>query len=326
MASISIPGAIIGAGALSAGAGVYSANQAANAQKNAAANATAAQLQMFNQTQANLNPFIQAGAGAIPYTNALLGIAPPSAPAGGATPTPTPGMLAAQAAGPHSHGLGTANLVWGIHDPFGKGASPIQDIAAALQQGRTITDAQWAQAGYGPGGSMPGQPAPQAQQAAPNPAAGWNPLQALQNIPGYQFIRDQGLKSTQNSYAAQGLGSSGAAMRGAADYSENLANSYYQNFFNNLMAQQQLGANAAAGLGGYATQTGANIGANLIGAGNAQGASAIAQGNAIGGFGNSLVSAALYNRFYPNTAAGAAGTAGGLGTITNDLGQSVWGV
>lgn len=61
--------------------------------------------------------------------------------------------------------------------------------------------------------------------------------QALESTPGYQFVRDQGLKSVQNSFAAKGLGNSGAAMRGAADYTTGLANSTYeqrvQDYLNN---------------------------------------------------------------------------------------------
>lgn len=208
---IGLSTAIIGAGALAAGATIYGSSQAASAQTHAANSATNAQLDMFNRTQQNLNPFIQSGQGAIGQTQALLGQGP----------------------------QGSAGI-----------------------------------------------------------------MNTLQNLPGYQFIKSQGLQGVQNGFAAQGLGSSGAALRGAADYSENLANSYYQNFFGNLMSQQQLGANAAAGLGGYATQTGGNIGANLIGAGNAQGAASIAQGNAIGGIGNSVASAALYNQFAPGGGGG----------------------
>lgn len=51
---------------------------------------------------------------------------------------------------------------------------------------------------------------------------------ALEATPGYQFTRDQGQKAVQNSYAAKGLGSSGAAMRGAADYATGLAGQTYE--------------------------------------------------------------------------------------------------
>lgn len=128
---------------------------------------------------------------------------------------------------------------------------------------------------------------------------------ALEKTPGYQFNLSQGLKSAQNSAAARGLGSSGAALKGAANFATGLADSTYQNQFNNattnalnvynsqvagqtnaynrLMGVSQLGENAAAQTGAYGTQTGANIGNqavqtagnignNLIQGGNAQAA------------------------------------------------------
>ncbi len=71
-------------------------------------------------------------------------------------------------------------------------------------------------------------------------------VQAMQNMPGYQFQLQQGLEAAQNGFAAKGLGSSGAAMKGAAQYATGLANSNYQNFFNNNRSAAQLGANAAS--------------------------------------------------------------------------------
>ncbi len=71
-------------------------------------------------------------------------------------------------------------------------------------------------------------------------------VQAMQNMPGYQFQLQQGLEAAQNGFAAKGLGSSGAAMKGAAQYASGLADSNYQNFFNNNLSATQLGANAAS--------------------------------------------------------------------------------
>jgi len=102
----------------------------------------------------------------------------------------------------------------------------------------------------------------------------------LEATPGYQFTRDQGLKSVQNAAAARGLGVSGAALKGAATYATGLADKTYLDQFN--VAQQrfqnQVNLNTAqqgnltnqfnrlsgvANLGeGAAAQTGA-IGASL---------------------------------------------------------------
>src|SRR5665213_2192780 len=61
----------------------------------------------------------------------------------------------------------------------------------------------------------------------------------LQQTPGYQFNLTQGLKATQNSAAARGLGVSGAAMKGAASYASGLANSTYGTYVNQLLSQEQ---------------------------------------------------------------------------------------
>jgi hypothetical protein len=131
----------------------------------------------------------------------------------------------------------------------------------------------------------------------------------LEQTPGYQFNLSQGLKSVQNSAAARGLGVSGAAMKGAAGYATGLADQTYQNQFNNavtnqtnaynrLMGVSTLGQSAAAQTGAMGTQTAANIGNNIIGAGNATAGSYMAMGNAFGGLANSMGQAYMMNRMY----------------------------
>jgi hypothetical protein len=61
----------------------------------------------------------------------------------------------------------------------------------------------------------------------------------LEQTPGYQFTRDQGLKSVQSAAAARGLGVSGAALNGAATYATGLADKTYLDQFN--VAQQRFG-------------------------------------------------------------------------------------
>lgn len=128
---------------------------------------------------------------------------------------------------------------------------------------------------------------------------------SLEATPGYKFTLGQGLKSVLNSNIARGLGSSGAALKGAADYATGLSDSTYNTRFEQELSDRNLkigtlqnltttGANAAAGLGTNATQTGANIGSNQIGAGNAQAAADISTGQAIGGIGDSLLQAITY--------------------------------
>lgn len=116
----------------------------------------------------------------------------------------------------------------------------------------------------------------------------------LEQTPGYQFNLSQGLKAVQSSAAARGLGSSGAAIRDAAEYANGLAASTYQQQFNNAMANKQMayntlggvagmGENAAAGVGNAGMQTATNMGNNLMGAANGQAAATIAGANGING-------------------------------------------
>lgn len=78
--------------------------------------------------------------------------------------------------------------------------------------------------------------------------APFQPTQAqLAATPGYQFVLNQGLQGVQNSYAAQGLGSSGAALKGAANYAEGLAGTTYQQQFQNYLNQNQQIANLISG-------------------------------------------------------------------------------
>lgn len=86
--------------------------------------------------------------------------------------------------------------------------------------------------------SVPGQltgPSAPGQIAAPDAPAQMTQAQ-LEATPGYQFNLSQGLAATQNSAAARGLGVSGAALKGAATFATGLADSTYQQQFNNQLA------------------------------------------------------------------------------------------
>lgn len=141
--------------------------------------------------------------------------------------------------------------------------------------------------------------------ALPTVAQPFNMTQdQLEQTPGYQFTLGQGLKSVQNSAAARGLGSSGAALKGAANYATGLADNTYQNQFNNywtnalnkynmqlgnynaLSNQVGIGENAAAGLGNTGSQVAQTVGSNIVGAGNAAAAGQVGVANALGGAAN----------------------------------------
>jgi hypothetical protein len=128
----------------------------------------------------------------------------------------------------------------------------------------------------------------------------------LIQTPGYQFNLSQGLRAMQNSSAARGLGVSGAALQGAGTYATGLADSTYQNQFNNqntiyndylqqanlkqnqlntiynqIGAPVTLGENAAAMAGNSGTTGAANIGNALTNAGIAQSAGTTGSANAL---------------------------------------------
>jgi hypothetical protein len=82
----------------------------------------------------------------------------------------------------------------------------------------------------------------------------------LAQTPGYQFTLNQGLQATQNGYAAQGLGGSGAAQKGAANYAEGLASTTYQQQFSNYLQQNQQDYNMLSGLVSQGETAAAGVG------------------------------------------------------------------
>lgn len=320
MPSISVPTALAvasAAGGVASGvSGIMASGAAKSAAKTQAGAATSAvQLQqhMFDTIQNNLNPFVQVGQSAIPTLQGLLGVgggggagttgapaagapagAPPGAPSG-----PTPGMIAAQAAGPHSKNpltSGIGGVLTGLGGPLGigrKNASPLQDISAAMSKGIPIKDSDWAKAGFGPGGADRNAPAGGGGGAAAGPAAGGggNPLGAtpfdpqsfLEKTPGYQFTKNQGLQATQNSYASHGLSESGAALKGAANYSEGLASTTYEARLGDYFKLLEGGQSAATGLGGFATNAGLNMGNTAMSGAAATAAGTVGSTNALTG-------------------------------------------
>jgi hypothetical protein len=127
----------------------------------------------------------------------------------------------------------------------------------------------------------------------PSLTANFNPTQAmLASTPGYQFDLSQGLESAQNGFAARGLASSGAAMKGAANYATGLANNTLQtqqqifaanqtNAYNKLMGGAQLGESAASQTGNTGTAQTAQATQALMGGANASAAGTIGSANAL---------------------------------------------
>jgi hypothetical protein len=161
----------------------------------------------------------------------------------------------------------------------------------------------------------------------------------LEATPGYQFNLDQGIRGVNLSGVGSGL--SGAQAKAAARYATGLADSTYQNQFNNANTNKQNAFNfllnsATPGIGAAGTYAGAatsagsaalgntqavgnTLSGNTIGAGNAEAAADIATGknigNAISGVAGSYASAPSNNPFGNYGLYGAVGNptkAGGL--------------
>jgi hypothetical protein len=150
----------------------------------------------------------------------------------------------------------------------------------------------------------------------------------LENTPGYQFNLTQGEKAVTNSTAARGLGTSGAALKGAATYATGLADSTYQNQFNNANTNQTNAftrlsslvntgetAAAAGGAAGTAAANTATTAAGQIGsaqtqAGTAAAAGANATGGAIASTANGIGGYTAYKGLYGTTPGGTVANGG----------------
>lgn len=125
-------------------------------------------------------------------------------------------------------------------------------------------------------------------------------LEKFQADPGYQFRLREGLRALDQSAAARGGLLSGNQLRGLTRFGQELGSQEYTNAFNRYQAQHAarlnplqsltgMGQTAANTIGGYAGQFGQNIGANLIGAGNARASGYVGMANALtGGLGQYL--------------------------------------
>jgi hypothetical protein len=94
----------------------------------------------------------------------------------------------------------------------------------------------------------------------------------LQQTPGYQFTKDQGLQATTNAATASGMGLSGNTLEALDKFSSGLADQTYQTAVGNAQGAVGIGQAAAAGQA-------ANIGTNAANNSNAL----LAQGNTLAG-------------------------------------------
>lgn len=202
-------------------------------------------------------------------------------------------------------------------------ANAQQQATAAEQQ--MFEEAQKTEAPYVQGGTQALSEI-QGEQSGAIPVPGQTgPLGAvpsltdMSQLPGYSFTLKQGLNATQNAAAAQGLGVSGVALKGASSYAEGLANTYYNNYLSNYWANQNnrynqlynlvnTGQAAAGQTATAATTTGGQIGNTITntaaGQAAAQQSAANLQAGGILGAGTGINNALLANALLGQTQGG----------------------
>lgn len=103
----------------------------------------------------------------------------------------------------------------------------------------------------------------------------------LAKTPGYQFMLEQGLQGVQNSYAAKGLASSGAALKGASEYTTGLAGTHFQELFGNFLDTARLGEGAGAAVAGMGAQSQQQINDLITGGATARASGVVGSTNAM---------------------------------------------
>lgn len=117
----------------------------------------------------------------------------------------------------------------------------------------------------------------------------------LEMMPGYRFVRDQGLKGVTNQATTRGLG--GNAMREGANFAENFAlNNSWGPIVNALQNLVGTGANSGGNLATAATTTGSGIAGTIASGANAVGGAANSASNVAGQY-------AMFNKLFGNGSA-----------------------
>lgn len=243
--------AIIG-GALGLGGAILGGNSQNKAAQKAADTSLAVAQQnnalareIYGQNQGALSPFMQRGNAAGNQINALLGLG------GGAS-------------GQWSDYL-TAN------------PDVAQEYATGnIDRSRFATPESYGQFHYNTYGQGEGRQLPTAQSGT---QAAQNAFDVFRNSTGYQFRLGEGMNALNSGYAGVGLVRSGAAMKAAQDYGQNIASNEFGNYLGYLSNQQGVGLSGASALAGVGQNYTNTVSANNNSAGTAAANAALVKGN-----------------------------------------------
>ncbi len=135
---------------------------------------------------------------------------------------------------------------------------------------------------------------------------GQNQTDTLSKLPGFQFARDTGAQATANVASTRGLG--GNAMAAEQQFGTGLAQQFWGDYVNKLLAGTQIGANAANTGVQANTQLASSfapaIAQTQIGQGNAIAGGATGVAGAVGGGLNNYLQMALLSKLAPGAIGG----------------------
>ena len=151
--------------------------------------------------------------------------------------------------------------------------------------------------------------------------------------PGYAFGQQQGQEAIDRAANARGMSYSGAQLKAAGKFGSDYASQQYGNAFGRLQGANQQAYNQITGAAGFGQasanntasagqQFGAQAGANMIGAGNAQAAAGIAGSNAWQQALNQGVSS--FQTYQNRSRPGGGGSSVGPGSYSNTDPESLY--
>lgn len=103
---------------------------------------------------------------------------------------------------------------------------------------------------------------------------------AFTKSPGYEFVRREGNRDINNSFAARGGALSGNALRALDQYNTGLASQEYNNWFNQNASLAGVGQASAQNLAGLGANSAANVSNLLTNQGNARASGILGQTDA----------------------------------------------
>jgi hypothetical protein len=273
--------------ALGASSQSKAASKAADTSLQVAQQNNALARDIYGQNKDILNPYVQRGNAAGGAMNALLGLG--GSPAQPQTATqqgflPNRGLDSMMAPNALSGFDGGNPFMFAGRDGFGTQGMQFGMPEQGFAQGNGLTAPTFnapASAGTVPGVTP--------QQAA-NDA-----FDIFRNSTGYQFRVNEGNRALNSGWAGAGTLQSGAAMRAAQDFGQNIASQEFGNYMGYLGNQQGVGLGAGSALAGVGQNYVNTISQNNNNAGSAAANAALIRGqnnpfaSALGAFGGSIL-------------------------------------